>query len=179
MKRIFDLLAALTGLVVLALPLAAMIVAARRATGASGLFAHVRVGRQAVPFTCYKLRTMRPDAPIVPSHDVPADAVAPFGRFLRRTKLDELPQLWNVLTGDMSLVGPRPCLPVQDELIEARRSRGVLALQPGITGLSQVRGIDMRDPVRLATSDAEYLQSRSFFGDLVILLRTILPRRTV
>lgn len=95
---------------------------------------------------------------------------------LRRTKLDELPQLWNVLWGEMSLVGPRPCLPTQELLVEERRARGVLALRPGITGLAQVDGIDMSDPVRLARRDADYLQSASFAGDILLLFKTFLGR---
>jgi O-antigen biosynthesis protein WbqP len=110
----------------------------------------------------------------VPTHEVSAVRVTPVGRFLRRTKLDELPQLWNVLKGEMSLVGPRPCMPTQATLVEARRRRGVAALRPGITGLAQVRGIDMADPEALAAIDAEYLAAASLALDLRILLGTFL-----
>src|SRR5690554_7173326 len=95
----------------------------------------------------------------VASHLASADAITPFGRFLRRTKLDELPQLWNVLKGEMSLVGPRPCLFNQEELINERASRGVLDVRPGITGLAQVNDIDMSTPKLLAETDARMLAS--------------------
>jgi O-antigen biosynthesis protein WbqP len=114
------------------------------------------------------------DTPSVPTHDVKASHVTRVGRFLRRTKLDELPQLWNVLKGEMSFVGPRPCLPSQAELIEERLKRGVLALRPGITGISQIRGIDMSTPALLAESDADYLEKQSLAFDLRILLHTAL-----
>jgi len=99
--------------------------------------------------------------------------VTPLGRWLRRLKLDELPQLWNVLRGDMSLVGPRPCLPSQTELIAERRARGVYALRPGITGVAQVAGVDMSDPPRLAALDATYLATVSAAADLRLLLATV------
>jgi len=110
----------------------------------------------------------------VPTHEVSASRITPIGRFLRRTKLDELPQLWNVVKGEMSLVGPRPCLPDQTALVEARQRWGVAALRPGITGLAQLRGIDMADPARLAEIDAEYLASASLPADLEILIGTVL-----
>ena len=123
------------------------------------LFRQERVGRGRQPFTLVKFRTMRPDTASVATHLASASAITPFGRFLRRTKLDELPQLWNVLKGDMSLVGPRPCLPNQEELIGERDRRGVFAVRPGITGLAQVNGIDMSDPARLAKVDAEMIRN--------------------
>lgn len=107
------------------------------------------------------------------THEVSAASVTSVGKFLRSSKLDELPQLWNVLRGEMSLVGPRPCLPVQEELIEERRKRGVLEVLPGITGLAQVEGIDMSDPQKLASRDADYTNSRSFGLDLKIIARTL------
>jgi len=109
----------------------------------------------------------------VPTHDAKASQVTPIGHFLRKTKLDELPQLWNVLKGDMSLIGPRPCLPSQTELVAERVKRSVLQLRPGITGLAQINDVDMSDPVRLAEVDAEYLKIRSFALDMTILFRTV------
>jgi O-antigen biosynthesis protein WbqP len=109
-----------------------------------------------------------------PSHEVSASAVTPLGRRLRALKLDELPQLWNVLRGHMSLVGPRPCLPSQTKLIAARRQRGLHTIRPGITGIAQVAGIDMSDPARLAAKDAEYLTRMSLRFDLQLLLATLL-----
>jgi O-antigen biosynthesis protein WbqP len=98
--------------------------------------------------------------------------VTPAGRWLRRSKLDELPQLWNVLRGEMSFVGPRPCLPSQVELVAARRARGLYAIRPGITGVAQVAGLDMSDPQRLAAADAEYLETMSLRTDLRLMLMT-------
>lgn len=136
------------------------------------LFAQFRLGRGEVPFRCYKLRTMLAQTPALPTHEAPAGAVTPVGRTLRRFKVDEFPQLWNVLRGDMSLVGPRPCLPSQSELIGHRRERGVFSIRPGITGLAQMRRIDMSDPALCARTDAEYLERMSLRLDLAILVRT-------
>jgi lipopolysaccharide/colanic/teichoic acid biosynthesis glycosyltransferase len=140
---------------------------------ANPIFAQRRVGRHQRGFTCYKLRTMRPDTREAATHEVSQAAVTRVGRFLRRTKLDELPQLWNVLRGEMSLVGPRPCLPSQHELIAKRQELGVYALRPGITGPAQVQGIDMSNPQRLALVDQQYLRQSSVRGDLALILRTL------
>ncbi|GAA0353624.1 sugar transferase [Bowmanella denitrificans] len=125
------------------------------------LFRQVRVGRYQQPFTLVKFRTMKPDTASVPSHLADANAITPFGKFLRRTKLDELPQLWNVLKGDMSLVGPRPGLATQVELTEARSLLGVYDVRPGITGLAQIKGIDMSTPQLLAKVDRTMLTTLS------------------
>ena len=125
----------------------------------SPLFRQQRVGRHQKPFTLVKFRTMQPDTASVATHLADASAVTPFGRFLRRTKLDELPQLWNVLKGEMSLVGPRPCLLNQEELIAERQKRGVFEVRPGITGLAQVNGIDMSEPARLAEMDERMIRT--------------------
>ncbi|RVD12515.1 sugar transferase, partial [Mesorhizobium sp. M4B.F.Ca.ET.017.02.2.1] len=111
--------------------------------------------------------------PSLPTHEAPSQAITAVGKALRRAKIDELPQLWNVLRGEMSLVGPRPCLPTQTELVERRRALGVLSALPGITGLAQIRGIDMSDPRLCAETDAEYLRTASIGLDLKILLGTI------
>ena len=100
---------------------------------------------------------MKRDTASVASHLASASAITPFGKFLRRTKIDELPQLWNVLKGEMSLVGPRPCLFNQQELIDERESRGVLSVRPGITGLAQISKIDMSTPQLLAQTDARMI----------------------
>ncbi|MDK8463860.1 sugar transferase [Marinobacter sp. SS13-12] len=125
----------------------------------SPVFRQERVGRNKKPFTLVKFRTMKTDTASVASHLASASAITPFGHFLRRTKLDELPQLWNVLKGEMSLVGPRPCLFNQEELIAEREQRGVLAARPGITGLAQVNNIDMSTPVLLAEADQKMLKN--------------------
>lgn len=163
---------------VLSAPIVLAAIAAIRLTSAGPvIFSQTRVGREGAPFRCHKLRTMRHGTPSVPTHEARASEVTSVGRFLRRSKIDELPQLWNVLAGEMSLVGPRPCLPTQGRLIDERRKRGVLALVPGISGLAQVNGIDMSDPVACAEKDAEYLRTRSLRLDLAILFRTVFPRR--
>lgn len=173
LKRLFDFCSAVVG-VMLAFPIVLVAIVAIRITSpGAAIFAQTRIGRGGGPFTCYKLRTMMQGTRIAGTHEVSPASVTGVGKFLRSTKLDELPQLWNVLVGEMSLVGPRPCLPVQEELIEERRKRGVLTVLPGITGLAQVEGIDMSDPVRLAERDADYVASRSFPGDLKLILRTV------
>ncbi len=137
------------------------------------LFLQERVGRFERPFRCCKLRTMYEGTRARPTHEVGEHAVTRVGYWLRRFKIDELPQLWNVLRGDMSLVGPRPCLPGQLELIRRRRELGVYKISPGITGLSQVRGIDMSNPEKCAMTDAEYLRGRSLSLDMKILVVTL------
>ena len=157
MIRSVDIFAALFGLV-LGAPLLAVLWVVGWFDTRSPLFRQERVGRHQQPFVLVKFRTMRPDTASVATHLVDASAVTVFGRVLRRTKLDELPQLWNVLRGEMSLVGPRPCLFNQEELIAERAARGVFNARPGITGLAQIQGIDMSTPELLAKTDAEMLQ---------------------
>lgn len=173
MKRLFDVTVSLAGLAVIGWAILLLALLVKRDSPGPGIFAQARVGRNRAVFTCYKLRTMRVDTVSAASHETPASAVTPLGRNLRRFKLDELPQLLNVLKGEMSFVGPRPCLPIQTALITARDQRGVYALRPGITGLAQVQGIDMSDPEKLAVIDQSYLETRSFFGDLGLILRTV------
>jgi O-antigen biosynthesis protein WbqP len=172
-KRAFDLVAASLGLVVASPVYLGCLLAVRLSSPGPAVFRQTRVGRGERHFTCYKLRTMYVDTGDRPSHEVGSSSVTPVGKWLRRLKLDEVPQLWNVVKGEMSLVGPRPCLPKQVELVEARRRRGVYAIRPGITGLAQVQGVDMSDPERLATLDAEYLRTMSFGGDLKLILATV------
>jgi O-antigen biosynthesis protein WbqP len=119
---------------------------------------------------------MRPDTDSVASHLADAVAITTLGRFLRKTKLDELPQLWNVLRGEMSLVGPRPCLFSQEELIEERSKRGVLRVRPGITGLAQIQGIDMSTPELLAEIDAKMLESLNIPNYFKYLFLTVLGK---
>ncbi|PHR23443.1 MAG: sugar transferase [Hoeflea sp.] len=141
-----------------------------------GLFAQTRVGKDGREFLSYKFRTMKTGMPQVGTHEIPPSAVTQVGSFLRRTKLDELPQVWNILRNEMSLIGPRPCLPVQDELIEARGALGVLDVKPGISGLAQINGIDMSNPVRLANCDARYVALRSLVLDTRIAVATALGK---
>lgn len=125
----------------------------------SPLFKQERVGRHQKPFTLVKFRTMKKDTASVASHLANTSSITKFGHFLRRTKLDELPQLWNVLKGEMSLVGPRPGLLNQEELTSEREALGVFAVRPGITGLAQVSDIDMSTPKLLAETDAKMITS--------------------
>ncbi|MER8376573.1 sugar transferase [Mesorhizobium sp. M1406] len=172
-KHIFDLAGAALLLVVTSPVLVLAVLAVRVSSPGPAIFSQTRVGRDGRLFRCHKLRTMYVGTPSLPSHEAPANSVTTVGKVLRKFKLDELPQFWNVLKGEMSLVGPRPCLPTQTELIECRRRLGVLAALPGITGLAQIRGIDMSNPRLLAETDAAYLRMASFRLDLRILLGTL------
>jgi O-antigen biosynthesis protein WbqP len=172
MKRLMDIVLALCLLVPAAVICAILAPIIALDCRASPLFIQTRVGRNGQPFRMVKLRTMAASTAHVASHLAPAANITRTGHWLRRLKIDELPQLLNVITGAMSFVGPRPCLPSQTELVEARRSNGVLGLRPGITGPAQVAGIDMRDPARLAQADAAYLTAWSLGRDLALLIQT-------
>lgn len=153
MQRFFDLIFSVIGLL-LGSPFLLLLWLIGFFMVGSPLFRQARVGRHQKPFVLVKFRTMRLGTASVASHLVDGSSITPWGRFLRRTKLDELPQLWNVLKGEMSLVGPRPCLFNQEELIRERARRGVFEVRPGITGLAQTKGIDMSTPGLLAETDA-------------------------
>lgn len=168
--RLFDLVFSLLGLVV-GFPVLVLLTLVGLYDTGSPIFRQQRVGKHRKPFTLVKFRTMKPDTASVASHLANASSITPFGRFLRGSKLDELPQLWNVLTGDMSLVGPRPCLYNQVELIEERDRRGVFEARPGITGLAQVNEIDMSTPELLAETDQKMLENltlRNYFKYIVM-----------
>ncbi len=147
-------------------------IAIRLGSKGPAIFSQKRVGKDGKPFTCYKFRTMAVGTKQVGTHEVSVDSVTPIGRFLRKTKVDELPQVWNIIKNELSLVGPRPCLPVQEELVNLRKKYGVLDEKGGITGWAQIKGIDMSDPERLARLDAEYLAIRGLILDLKIILAT-------
>jgi O-antigen biosynthesis protein WbqP len=176
MKRTFDLLVSVSGMILLAPVMLIIAWLVWRSSPGGALFVQARVGRSEKLFTCYKFRTMAQGAPVAGSHQVSGSWITPIGRRLRSLKLDELPQLFNVLRGDMSLVGPRPCLPNQAEVIAARRARNVFDIRPGITGIAQLASIDMSTPEHLAEVDARYLATRTFLGDLRIILMTVLGR---
>lgn len=158
MIRLFDFVFSLVGLVVGFPVLLVLTIIGLFDTG-SPIFCQVRVGRNQKPFTLVKFRTMRVDTASVATHLASSASITRFGHFLRKTKLDELPQLWNVLRGDMSLVGPRPGLFNQEELTEERAKRGVFDVRPGITGLAQVSEIDMSTPALLAETDEKMIGS--------------------
>jgi O-antigen biosynthesis protein WbqP len=157
MLRIFDFLFSFFGLTLGSPVLLTIYLIGLFDTG-SPIFRQERVGRDQKPFMLAKFRTMRADTASVASHLADASAITPLGSFLRRSKLDELPQLWSVLKGEMSLVGPRPCLLNQTELINERASRDVFRARPGITGLAQVNNINMSTPKLLAETDAYMLK---------------------
>jgi len=156
--RLFDLVFSLLGLLV-GLPVLLVLTVIGLFDTGSPIFRQVRVGRDQKPFTLVKFRTMKVDTASVASHLASSASITRFGHFLRKTKLDELPQLWNVLKGEMSLVGPRPGLFNQEELTAERAKRGVYDVRPGITGLAQVSEIDMSTPVLLAETDKQMIES--------------------
>jgi len=176
-KRLFDAAASGAALLLLAIPLLAVAAVVRLTSPGPALHWSRRVGRDNVLFAMPKFRTMRIDTPQVATHLLEdADRwLTPPGAFLRRASLDELPQLWSVLVGDMSLVGPRPALFNQDDLVALRTAAGVQALRPGVTGWAQINGRDEVSIAEKVALDAEYLRRQGFWFDLTILLRTVLP----
>ncbi|NYT72946.1 sugar transferase [Halomonas sp. QX-2] len=173
--RFFDILFAATGLLI-GLPLLLILALIGYWDTGSPLFLQKRVGYRGQPFVLIKFRTMKPDTAWVASHLADSSSITKFGHFLRRTKLDELPQLWNVLKGDMSLVGPRPCLYTQDELIKERTERGVYNARPGITGLAQLNDIDMSTPQLLAETDQKMLATMAILTYFRYLFLTVMGR---
>lgn len=176
LKRLFDLTAGLLAAIWLALPIVLITLAVRFTSPGPVLYWSERVGRRNVTFRMPKFRSMRIGTPAVATHLLanPTDYLTPIGSFLRKSSLDELPQLWSILKGDMSFVGPRPALFNQDDLIALRTDAGVHELVPGLTGWAQVNGRDelpIPDKVKL---DIEYLQRRSLAFDLWILWLTLL-----
>ena len=171
-KRLFDLLFGTVGLIVCSPLILALVILVRIESRGPGLFVQTRVGFEEKTFKMYKIRTLRMGSQQRPVHEIHQSSFTKLGSFLRKTKLDELPQLWNVVKGEMSLVGPRPSLPSQIDVVEERRKLGVFAMVPGITGLSQIRKIDMSDPVKLSKSDADYISEMSLLKDIQIILRT-------
>ena len=176
MKRLFDLVAAVAAGIVLFLPIVWVGVLVRITSPGPALYWSNRVGRNNVIFKMLKFRTMRVGTPSVATHLLtdPDEWLTPIGGFLRRTSLDELPQLWNILRNDMSFVGPRPALYNQDDLIALRQEKGVDQLMPGLTGWAQINGRDELPIPEKVKLDAEYLHRQSFWFDLKILWRTFL-----
>lgn len=173
MTRLFDVVLSLAGLFFLT-PIFLLLFVLVWIDTKSPLFRQERVGRHQKPFTLVKFRTMRPSTASVATHLADASAVTKLGHFLRRSKLDELPQLWNVLKGEMSLVGPRPCLFNQTDLIEERTTRGVFTARPGITGLAQVKGIDMSTPKLVAETDARMLRELELHAYFFYIFKTVI-----
>ena len=176
MKRALDFLTALLGLLFTAPLWLLLALLIRLDSPGSALFRQVRVGRNGQEFVLLKFRSMRRETPNLSTAELIASGLEPYtrlGKWLRRTSLDELPQLWNVLIGEMSIVGPRPALPSQTELHAKRKACGIEALRPGITGWAQVNGRDdLTDEEKLAR-DTEYLLQQSLILDVSIIGRTI------
>ncbi|WP_277111883.1 sugar transferase [Chryseobacterium taklimakanense] len=172
MIRFFDIIFSFFGLLFLSPVMLVLYIIGLFDTG-SPVFIQERVGKGKKPFKLYKFRTMDVNTKSVPTHLSSSSSVTKFGSFLRKSKLDELPQLINVLKGDMSLVGPRPNLFNQTELIEERDSRGVYSAVPGITGLAQINEVDMSTPKKLAEMDAEMLRSLSVSSYFKYIFATV------
>jgi O-antigen biosynthesis protein WbqP len=157
--RLLDFILALTGIIVL-WPVMLVVFLFGLIESRSPIISQARVGRQKKVFILFKFRTMRINTKSVASHLVDANAVTRWGSLLRKSKIDELPQLWNVLIGDMSLVGPRPCLLNQTDVISQRQCKGLFELRPGITGLAQISGVNMSTPELM--TDIEYTMAKNF-----------------
>jgi len=172
MIRFLDFIFSLLGLTV-GFPILVLLTIIGLFDTGSPIFIQQRVGRNKKPFTLVKFRTMKKDTASVASHLASSASITKFGLFLRRTKLDELPQLWNVLKGEMSLVGPRPGLFNQEELTKAREAKGVFNVRPGITGLAQVNEIDMSTPELLAETDAKMISTLTIKSYFQYILMTV------
>lgn len=175
MTRLFDISFSFIGLLLLSPILVILLIIGFFDTG-SPIFQQERVGRGKKPFRLIKFRSMHLNAPSVATHLASASSITPFGRFLRKSKLDELPQLWNVFIGDMSLVGPRPNLFNQTELMEERQKFGVYDVRPGITGLAQVNQIDMSTPKLLAETDAKMIKNYNLIMYIKYIFITVLGK---
>jgi O-antigen biosynthesis protein WbqP len=174
LKRFFDLVLAVTLLLFLSPIFLIIAIIILIQDGGTPIFTHERVGRKGELFKFYKFRSMPLASPNVESHERHKLTITPFGKFIRRTNLDELPQFFNVLKGDMSFIGPRPPIPSQAGLIEMRRENGALNLRPGLTGWAQVNSYDNMPPEEKARFDGEYAKGISLGMDLRILVLTVI-----
>jgi len=172
MIRIFDFLFSLIGLIFLS-PLLVLIFLIGLFDSGSPLFIQSRVGYNLKSFSLIKFRTMPMGVKSVGTHLIKNIKLSSFGNFLRTTKIDEIPQLLNVFLGDMSLVGPRPCLLNQKKLINERKKRGVYKVRPGITGLAQISGINMKTPTLLAKTDQKMIKNMSLYNYFYYIFKTI------
>lgn len=176
MKRFFDFVLAILAAIMLAIPFFLVFFAVKLTSAGSALYWSDRVGRDNKLFKMPKFRTMRVDTPAVATHLLqnPEQYLTSIGSFLRKSSLDELPQLWSILIGDMSFVGPRPALFNQDDLIELRTKFGVEKLLPGLTGWAQINGRDELPIPEKVKLDVEYLNNQSLVMDLKIIVMTFL-----
>ena len=176
MKRLFDLTCSFMAIIFLAIPMLITALAVKLTSPGPILYWSDRVGRNNTIFKMPKFRTMRTDTPAVATHLLgnPDSWLTPIGKFLRKSSLDELPQLLSIFTGDMSIVGPRPALFNQDDLVALRTAKGVHMLTPGLTGWAQINGRDeLPIPVKV-DFDEYYLKYRSFLLDVKIIFRTVI-----
>ena len=173
MIRLFDIFFSFLGLFFL-FPILIILWIIGLLENGSPLYKQVRVGINQNYFLLVKFRTMKKNTLSVATHLIDDKAITTYGNFLRRTKLDEIPQLFNVLLGDMSLVGPRPCLSNQRRLIIERKKRGVFKVRPGITGLAQISGINMKTPILLSKTDLKMIKKINLFYYFYYIFRTIL-----
>ena len=176
LKRLFDFLMSLIAIIILSPVILIVALAVKFTSPGPMLFKQRRIGKDNIEFEIYKFRTMRIDTPNVPTHllENPEQWITPVGKFLRKTSLDELPQLFNILKGEMSIVGPRPALYNQIDLRDMRTAVGVHKLIPGLTGWAQING---RDEIPLSLKvrlDKEYLDRKSFLFDIKIIFMTVL-----
>ena len=176
MKRLFDLILATIASVLFIPVIISVFLTARLTSKGNALYWSDRVGKNNKIFKMPKFRSMKIDTPAVATHKLadPDSVLTPVGGFLRKTSLDELPQLWSIIKGDMSIVGPRPALFNQDDLIALRTEKGVDKLIPGLTGWAQINGRDELPISQKVQLDVEYLQKQSFFFDLKIIWLTFL-----
>jgi len=174
LKRIFDIFFSIVFLLVFSVAVFLIALAIRLTSQGPAIYWSRRIGKDNVIFRMPKFRTMRTDTPAVATHLMtdPDRYLTPIGKFLRKTSLDELPQLWSILKGDMSVVGPRPALFNQDDLVELRTAVGVQKLTPGLTGWAQVNGRDELPIPEKVKLDAEYIERKSFLFDLKIIFLT-------
>ena len=172
MIRLLDLIISFGALLILS-PMMILVFLYLLVTEGCPLFVQQRVGRYERPFYLYKYRTMVIGSEELPTHLMNQSNVTPFGSLLRRTKFDELPQLWNVLRGDMSLVGARPCLYSQISLLRERRTRKLLTCRPGITGVSQINNIDMSTPRLLSRVDALMMKNFGVCAYFSVIFKTV------
>lgn len=172
LKRLIDIIASLLAIVLLSPIMLVVALLVKLQDGGPPIFKQTRVGRHGNEFLFFKFRSMPVSTPNVESSDVRKLTVTPLGKVIRRTNLDELPQLFNILKGDMSLIGPRPPIPGQAGLVALRRENGALALRPGLTGWAQVNSYDYMPEEEKARLDGEYAQRISLWMDIQIVFRT-------
>jgi O-antigen biosynthesis protein WbqP len=173
-KRLFDIILSLILLICLSPIFLIIAFIIRVQDGGPSIFRQERIGKKGVVFRFYKFRSMPLSTPNVESKDTKKLQITPFGKFIRRTNLDELPQFYNVLKGDMSFIGPRPPIPSQTELIKLRHINGALQLSPGLTGWAQVNSFDGMSVTEKAKFDGDYASKISFGFEVLILFKTIL-----